>query len=139
MGHELRVRGYETHYKQHILSKMKLLTILLLLPVLLTGSYQGCDKEQLISEQEFEVKVVASFCAFTIVEIKDPLFYELGTDWKEYKNVFTVANPCDLPESLQIGATYRCRIIQKAEKDGCIQCEGFMETPSLSRLVKLSQ
>ena len=110
----------------------------LIFPFLFAGSFEGCEKEPLTLDVEFDVKVVASFCAFTILEIQDPEYSELGMDWRQYRNVFTVANPCDLPDGMQIGMSYKCRIIEKAITDDCIQCAGFMETPPILRVVKLS-
>jgi len=108
-------------------------------PFLFAGSFEGCEKESLTSNVEFEVKVVAIFCAYTILEIQDPVYHELGMDWRQYTNVFTVANPCDLPEGMQIGISYKCRIIEKAITEDCIQCAGYMETPPLIRLVRLAR
>jgi hypothetical protein len=117
---------------------MKLFFTLLVLPFLVAGTFEGCEKEPLAFENEFNVKVVASFCAYTILEIQDPEYSELGMDWKEYQHVFTVANPCDLPEDMQIGMAYKCQIIEKPIDEDCIQCAGFMETPAVSRNIKLS-
>jgi len=118
---------------------MKIFLTSLLIPFLLSGSFQGCQKETLASDNEFQVRVVASFCAYTILEIQDPEYSELGMDWKQFKNVFTVANPCDLPEGMQVDMSYKCRVIEKPIIGNCIQCTGFMETPPLVMDVVLSQ
>ena len=115
----------------------------LFLPLLLFffafTSFDGCKKSALDTKPvkkdstyaEFKIKIVAQFCAYTIVEIQDEEYYSLGMDWEQYKHVFTVENPCDLPAALKVGDVVGCRIIPQPINTSCVVCMGFMETPPL--------
>ena len=88
----------------------------------------------------FKAKLVATLCGQHIVQIEDSNFYKLGTDWKEYKHVFAVANHCDfVKKGLKSGDVFTCTIVEKAEEENCIVCEAYMETPELKRNVKVMQ
>jgi len=88
----------------------------------------------------FKAKLVATLCGQHIVQVEDVAFYKLGTDWKEYKHVFTVANHCDFVKAgLKAGDMFTCAIIEKAEEENCIVCEAYMETPELKRNVRVVQ
>lgn len=88
----------------------------------------------------FKAKLVATLCGQHIVQIEDAAFYKLGTNWKEYKHVFTVANHCDFAKAaLKAGDIFTCTVIEKAEEENCIVCEAYMETPELKRNVIVVQ
>lgn len=88
----------------------------------------------------FKAKLVATLCGQHIVQIEDSNFYKLGTNWKDYKNVFAVANHCDFAKAgLKAGDTFTCIVVEKAEEENCIMCEAYMETPELKRIIKVVQ
>jgi hypothetical protein len=118
---------------------MKLLSALLFIPFLATTFSEGCEKKLAASKQEFEVKVVATLCAYTIVEVQTPQLQQLGIDWEQYKHVFKVGNPCDLPADLKVGDVLKCYLIEKPIVEQCVFCRAFLETPSLSRNIKVVQ
>ncbi|QNA45736.1 hypothetical protein [Lacibacter sediminis] len=86
-------------------------------------------------EGNFKAKLLASFCAFHIVQIEDADGKGRGMDWtdpsgKEYKNVFTVKNHCDFGKTgIKVGDTFKAVIIDKPVETNCAVCMGFMETP----------
>jgi hypothetical protein len=116
---------------------MKLFTALFLIPFLVITASDGCEKKLAESKQQFEVKVVATLCAYTVVEVQTPEFQQLGTDWEQYKHVFKVGNHCDLPADLKEGDLLKCYIIEKPIVEQCASCRAFLETPSLSRNIKV--
>lgn len=88
----------------------------------------------------FKAKLVATLCGQHIVQIEEAAFYKLGTSWKEYQHVFTVANHCDFAKAgLKAGDTFTCTIVEKAEEDNCMVCQAYMETPELKRMIKVVQ
>jgi hypothetical protein len=118
---------------------MKLFTTLFLIPFLVITSSNGCEKKLAESKQQFEVKVIATLCTYTIVEVQTPEFHQLGTEWEQYKHVFTVGNPCDLPAGLKEGDIFKCYLLENPIIGQCASCRAFMETPSLSRNIKVVQ
>jgi hypothetical protein len=104
--------------------------------------FSSCNKEKR-AKNVFKVKLVASLCAFNIVEIQDKSFYNLGMSWKdsggkEYKNVFAVANFCDFGKSeLKVNDVFYCRIIERPLNEDCGVCKAFMETPPLNRNIEV--
>jgi len=116
---------------------MKLFTALFLIPFLVITASNSDEKKLAESKKQFEVKVVATLCAYTIVEVQTPKFQELGTEWEKYKYVFKVANYCDLPADLKEGDILSCRLIEKPVVEQCPSCRAFLETPSLSRNIKV--
>lgn len=104
--------------------------------------FSSCSKEEK-AEGVFKAKLLASFCAFNIVEIQDKSFYNLGMSWKdsggkEYKNVFAVANFCDFGKNgLKVNDVFYCRIIDRPLSESCAVCMGFMETPPLNRNIEV--
>jgi hypothetical protein len=96
-----------------------------------------CNSHQKLTGT-FKAKLVATLCGQHIVQIEDSKFYKLGTDWKEYKNVFAVANHCDFVKAaLKSEDTFNCMIVEKADEENCIVCEAYMETPDLKRNIKV--
>ena len=91
----------------------------------------------------FKAKLVASFCAFQIVQITDADGKGKGMDWtdpsgKLYKNVFTVKNHCDFGKAgLKVGDTFNAMIIDEPVETSCAVCMGFMETPPLQWNIKV--
>lgn len=102
--------------------------------------FSACRKPH-ASEGRFKAKLLASFCAFHIVQIEDGK--GLGMDWtdpsgKEYKNVFTVKNHCDFGlAGLKVGDKFTAIIMDKPIEATCAGCDGFMETPPLQWNIKL--
>ncbi|MBX9783618.1 MAG: hypothetical protein K2X48_10025 [Chitinophagaceae bacterium] len=88
----------------------------------------------------FKAKLVATLCGQHIVQIEDSNFYKPGSNWKNYKHVFAVANHCDFVNAgLKAGDVFECRIVEKATEENCIVCEAYMETPELKRNIKVVQ
>lgn len=107
--------------------------------LLIAGSInlQQCNSAKKLSSP-FKAKLVATLCGQHIIQIDDPAFYKLGTNWKEYKHVFTVANHCDFVKAgLKEGDVFSCTITEKPTEENCIVCEAYMETPELKRNVKV--
>ncbi|HEX4958168.1 MAG TPA: hypothetical protein VFV46_08315 [Lacibacter sp.] len=104
----------------------------------------SCNKEEK-TDGVFKAKLVASFCAYNIVEIQDKSFYGLGMNWKasngtEYKNVFAIANFCDFAKhGLKVNDVFNCRVIERPLAESCAVCMGYMETPPLNRNIELVQ
>jgi hypothetical protein len=102
----------------------------------------GCTKEK-NKEGVFKAKLVASFCAYNIVEIQDERFYDLGMNWTSpngtfYKNVFAVSNFCDFGFSgVKVNDVFNCRIIEKPLNESCAVCSGYMDTPPLNRNIEV--
>jgi hypothetical protein len=118
---------------------MKQIYVLLSALVLITTISVQCHSSRQLTGT-FKARLVATLCSQHIVQIEDPRFYKLGTSWKEYKNVFAVANHCDFAKAaLKAGDTFTCTIVEKAEEDNCIVCEAYMETPELKRMIKVVQ
>lgn len=117
-------------------------TILLSLVCLLALSFSSCSKEEK-AEGVFKAKLIASFCAYNIVEIQDKSFYGLGMSWKapngtEYKNVFAIANFCDFAKhGLKANDFFNCRVIERPLAESCAVCMGYMETPPLNRNIEV--
>jgi hypothetical protein len=105
---------------------------LFLFPALLL--FFACSKPH-APEGSFKAKLLASFCAFHIVQIEDG--NGSGMDWadpsgKQYKNVFTVKNHCDFAKTgLKVGDRFTAVIIEEPLETSCAVCFGFMETPPL--------
>ncbi len=91
----------------------------------------------------FRAKLVASFCAFHIVQIEDADGKGRGMDWtdpsgKQYKNVFTVKNYCDFGKTgLKVGDNFTAIIVEEPQDTNCAVCMGFMETPPLQWNIKV--
>ena len=85
----------------------------------------------------FKTKLIASFCAYNIVQIQDSAFYNYGMDWTDsqgrpYQHVFSVKNHCDFARAnIKVNEAFDCKIVDKASDVNCSVCEGFMETPPL--------
>lgn len=98
--------------------------------------FSACSKSY-APEGNFKAKLLASFCAFHIVQIEDADGNGGGMDWtdpsgKQYKNVFTVKNHCDFAKSgLKAGDRFTAVIVQEARETNCAVCMGFMDTPPL--------
>ena len=96
-------------------------------------------------EGSFKAKLLASFCAFHIVQIEDVDGKGRGMDWndpsgKQYKNVFTVKNHCDFAKAgLKVGDRFTAVIMQEAREVNCAVCMGFMETPPLQWNIKVAE
>jgi hypothetical protein len=118
--------------------KLHLTTILIFLLVGLTR----CNNS-MYPNGTFKAKLVASFCAFHIVEIQDTAFYGQGMDWtdskgKKYEHVFAVKNHCDFAQAgLKAGDVFICKILTEEGANNCAVCMGFMETPPLQKNVKV--
>lgn len=116
---------------------MKQLLQRLLTVTLLCVLFLQCNSSKKLSGT-FKAKLVATLCGQHIIQIEDASFYKLGINWKDYKNVFAVANHCDFEKAgLKAGDTFTCIIVEKAEEENCIVCEAYMETPELKRNVKV--
>ena len=101
--------------------------------------FVNCNASKKLSGT-FKAKLVASLCNQHIVEIQDPGFYKLGTDWKEFKHVFSIGNHCDFAKAaLKEGTVFTCKIIKTEVQENCMSCEAFMETPQLKRNVQVVQ
>lgn len=115
--------------------------ILLSLAGLMVLSFSACSKAE--KNGVFKAKLVASFCAFNIVEIQDKDYYDLGMNWTApngtvYKNVFTVNNHCDFGASnVKVNDVFNCRVIAKPVEETCGVCFGYMETPPLNRNIEV--
>lgn len=116
--------------------------ILLMAVTAVTLLISSCEKEEK-SEGVFKAKLVASFCAYNILEIQDKSFYGLGMNWKspngtEYKNVFAIANFCDFAKhGIKVNDVFNCRIIERPLAESCAVCMGYMETPPLNRTIEV--
>ncbi|WP_407526568.1 hypothetical protein PDL71_05700 [Lacibacter sp. MH-610] len=117
-------------------------TILLSLGCLFALSFSSCSKEEK-AEGVFKAKLIASFCAYNIVEIQDKNYFNLGMTWTSpsgtvYNNVFTVSNYCDFnAKGIKVNELFDCRILEKETQDGCGICYGYMETPPLNRNIEV--
>ncbi len=91
----------------------------------------------------FKAKLLASFCAFHIVQIQDSAYYNQGMDWtdsqgKQYQHVFAVKNHCDFAKAnIKAGDIFSCTILKEDGDANCVVCMGFMETPPLQKNVKV--
>lgn len=117
-------------------------TFLLIIVAAVTVLISSCEKQEK-TEGVFKVKLVASFCAYNIVEIQDKSFYGLGMNWKApngtaYKNVFAIANFCDFAKhGLKANDVFNCRVIERPLAESCAVCMGYMETPPLNRNIEV--
>lgn len=107
----------------------------LMLVALIAITISGCKKDNECAT--IEAKLVASFCAYNVVQITDPNSPKLGTSWTDghgntFSNAFSVKNYCDFSKSnLMVGDTFKCKIVKSAKDNQCVVCMGFMETPAL--------
>lgn len=116
---------------------MKLFFSILLISTIVL--FSNCNSSKKLTGT-FKAKLVATLCNQHIVEIQDPKFYKLGTNWKDYKNVFTISNHCNFVTAhLKEGDLFDCKIIQSEVLENCMSCEAFMETPNLKRAVQVIQ
>ena len=111
---------------------------------------QGGDKKTLSFNGQqsdtaklFRVRLVASFCAFHIVQIKDSAFYSYGMNWtnaqgKEYQHVFSIKNHCDFMSAhVKTGENFTCCIVDKDTVTNCSFCEGFLDSPPLRHNIRV--
>lgn len=90
-----------------------------------------------------KMKLLASFCAFHIVEIQDAAYHNYGTDWTNgqgtsYKHVFSVRNHCDFVRSgVKVGDVFTASITNEVKDSTCAVCMGYMETPPVQHSVKV--
>jgi hypothetical protein len=116
--------------------------ILLSLASVLMTCLSSCAKEEQ-KEAVFKAKLLASFCAFNIVEIQDKNYFDLGMTWTApngtvYKNVFGVNNFCDFTKNnVKVNDVFSCRVIEKPITESCAVCFGYMETPPLNRNIEV--
>lgn len=119
---------------------MKPYHLFIIVLLLITACSKPC-----LPEGSFKAKLVASFCGFHIVQVEDSNATGLGMDWtdpsgKEYKNVFTVKNPCDIANAgLKTGDSFTSQIIDIPQQVSCVICDGFMETPPLKWSIKVTK
>ncbi len=119
----------------------RIFLLMVLVSGMVTSSFQ-CEK---IGKETpaIKMKLVASFCAFHIVEIQDAAYSNYGTDWTNsqgtsYKNVFAVKNHCDFVQSgIKTGDVFTASITEKIEDSTCAVCMGYMETPPLQHAIKV--
>jgi hypothetical protein len=125
------------HSKKYTLMKLYHLLLMILFVAACTKPYTP--------EGTFQARLVASFCAFQIVQIVDVDGKGRGMDWtdpsgKEYKNVFTVKNHCDFAKAgIKVGDTFKAEIIDKPVETNCAVCMGFMETPPLQWNIRVME
>lgn len=112
------------------------------LAILVITLFAACSKP-FPPQGIFRAKLVASFCAFQIVQIEDADGKGRGMDWtdpagKPYKNVFTVKNHCDFGKAgLKVGDSFTAIIVEEPQDTTCAICMGFMETPPLQWNIKV--
>ncbi len=118
---------------------------ILIFPVILAlgfMSFTGCEKEE-VTSQKFQAKLLASFCGFHIVQIRDSAFYKYGMNWTNsqgiaYEHVFAVKNHCSFVKAkVKPGEIFNCVVIENAKPINCVVCSGFMETPPLTHDIKV--
>jgi hypothetical protein len=104
--------------------------------------FSACDKPY-PPQGSFNAKLVASFCAFQIVQIVDADGKGQGMDWKDpsgkqYTNVFTVNNHCDFTlAGLKTGDSFKAVIVEQPTISTCAVCFGYMDTPPLKWNIKV--
>jgi hypothetical protein len=104
--------------------------------------FSSCDKAENL-KGVFKAKLVASFCAYNIVEIQDKAYFDLGMNWTApngtvYKNVFAIANFCDFAKNgVKVNDAFNCRVIERPLAESCATCMGYMDTPPLNRNVEV--
>lgn len=93
--------------------------------------------------QTFQSKLIASFCAYNIVQIQDSAFYHYGTEWTNtegvtFQHVFAVKNHCDFSTAkLKINDTFSCQVVEKPTIENCDVCMGFMEVPKVQHFISV--
>jgi hypothetical protein len=113
-----------------------------LLVLVVATLFSACSKDK-NPKGVFRAKLVASFCAYNIVEIQDKKYYDLGMEWTApngtvNKNVFTVYNHCDFgKEGMKVNDVFTCRIIERPVSESCAVCFGYMDTPPLNRNIEV--
>jgi hypothetical protein len=113
----------------------------ILISGLLFSSFQ-CEK-MLNESPPIKMKLVASFCAYHIVQIQDSAYYSQGMNWTNsqgtaFQHVFAVKNPCDFARSgIRVGDEFTASITDRADSDNCTVCLGYMETPPLQHAIKV--
>jgi hypothetical protein len=96
-------------------------------------------------KDSFKAKLIASFCAFHIVQIEDGDKKGYGMDWtspsgQQYKNVFAVKNHCDFVKAgLKVGDSFTAAIVDEPGDKACAVCFGYMDTPPLQWNIKVIQ
>lgn len=106
--------------------------------------FSSCSK-LLHPQGSFKAKLLASFCAFHIVQIEDTDGKRYGMDWtdpsgKQYKNVFTVKNHCDFSKAgLKVGDSFTAAVVETPGETTCAVCFGYMETPPLQWNIQVVQ
>lgn len=105
--------------------------------------FSACDKP-FPPQGTFNAKLVASFCAYQIVQILDTDGKDqCMMDWKDssgkqYTNVFTVNNHCDFATAgLKVGDTFSAVIVEEPTITNCAVCLGYMETPPIKWNIKV--
>ena len=117
------------------------LVFALLFSSMLLSSFQ-CEKT-LPETPPVRMKLLASFCAFHIVEIQDASYYNYGTNWVNsqgtaYQNVFTVKNHCDFAKAgVRVGDVFLASVVDDVEDSSCAVCLGYMETPPFQHALKV--
>ena len=98
--------------------------------------FSACSKLS-TPKGSFKARLLASFCAYHIVQVEDADKKGYAMDWtspsgQQYKNVFTVKNHCDFVKAgLKVGDSFTATIVDEPSDTSCVVCFGFMETPPL--------
>jgi hypothetical protein len=91
----------------------------------------------------YEGKLIIAYCAYAVVEIKNPDVFEEGMEWRDgrgtlYRNAFTVGNICDFYKAgLKVGDTFEYSILKTPGDKECEVCLGYIETPSLTKTIQV--
>ena len=89
------------------------------------------NRQQSDTAKLFGVRLIASFCAFHIVQIKDSSFYSYGMNWtnaqgKEYQHVFSIKNHCDFVKAhVKAGENFTFSIDDKPLLPIAVFARGF--------------
>ena len=103
----------------------------------------NCNRS--IGQSPIKGKLVYRSCASVVIEVLTPKNYTLGQkSWKQpgakgtFKNVFTVANPCQFPESLEVGQELYFKTTKVEDKD-CMTCDLFDNPPTKRQLITVTK
>ncbi len=89
--------------------------------------------------------VKRGICGQYVIELQsaDAQGVEIAKSWNDpssatsYKNVFTVANPCDFPSAIKQGETFTFTLADKGVNT-CSLCEAYTPTPSARNLISVN-
>jgi hypothetical protein len=116
-------------------------TLLIICCIVTFLSSSTCNKAA--NNSDIRGKIVYRSCATVAVQVLDEAHFSLAqSSWEQdpskpaFKNVFAVANPCDLPQ-IDTGKVFSFKLIKNGKND-CIVCAMWDNPPQVKHQIKVT-